>query len=375
MARRHSCHRYRSRRALTLVELLIVISVGVLLLAAATPLLRTPTKTRKIREASREINAMVTRAKARASELDRPVGVMIRRAGSGDQALYSYQLSLIESPSPYFGDTTSSAAEITSYNVSTGQGAAKLIDSASATILAGQGSSIRFDFREPVFEITSLALSGSDCNITFAPPTWQPIVPPAPGYAVNGTPVAFQIYPSPRARTTGSVAQKLAIVSMGAPLELPNGIVIDLNVSGMGLFNNQFTPAAANDTTDVIVMFEPGGSVERVYWGNFVPGSSPPQVELTPSPATGTVYFLVGEIDQATADPFFRSEDLISNLCDAESLWVTIGHRTGKVTTTENASLDGVLPSPGSTITPAQAQLYLAAAREFARTSQNIGGQ
>lgn len=371
------------RRGMTLVELLLVISIGVVLLAVSAPLVYTPTKTRKLREATRAINAIIMRAKARAAELNRPVGVAIRRAGPDDQAFYSYQLAVIETPSPYFGDFVTSRAVITNYDATSGIGEAVLSDSASAAFVASPGSTIKFDFREPEFEIVDLTVNGSDCNVRFKPANGiRPVdtslahLPghPPPGWVLTNTPVPFQIFPAPSAVKPGTVAQKLATISMGPPLELPNGIAIDLSVSGMGATQNQFTPVAPNDTTDVIIMFEPGGVVERVYWG--VPGSSANEIVLTHTPPLGTLYFLVGEIDQVTPnDPFTRSEDLTSNLCDPDSLWVAIGHRTGKLTTAENADLEGLLPPPGTPISFADAQMYLAAAREFARSSQQMGGQ
>src|SRR5262245_48663681 len=100
-------------RGLTLVELLIVVSIMVLLLSAAVPLLREPLKSRRTREASREINAMITRVKARAAEIGRPVGLSIRRSGNDDRAFFSYQLGIVESPPPYGGDLNSSKAAIT----------------------------------------------------------------------------------------------------------------------------------------------------------------------------------------------------------------------------------------------------------------------
>ena len=70
----------RQQRGLTLVELLTVIAVMAILLSVAVPVIRPSLKDRKLRESARLINAYVAGVQARATELGRPVGIVLSRS-------------------------------------------------------------------------------------------------------------------------------------------------------------------------------------------------------------------------------------------------------------------------------------------------------
>ena len=109
----------RNRRGLTLTELLVVVAILVTVTAVLAPLLTSSFEGREVREAARQVNAYFRQAQAKARELGRPVGVMIRRSpstnsGPNNDFDFGYQLSLAEEPPPYTGVTSFARARVTS---------------------------------------------------------------------------------------------------------------------------------------------------------------------------------------------------------------------------------------------------------------------
>ncbi|MFP6621696.1 MAG: prepilin-type N-terminal cleavage/methylation domain-containing protein, partial [Pirellulaceae bacterium] len=105
----------RHRVGFTLIELLAVLAVMAILLSVAIPVIRPALKDRKLREASRLLNAYVAGVQARAAELGRPVGVILVRGSSANARDY-YQCTEIftaEVPAPYAGDMVDSRARVT----------------------------------------------------------------------------------------------------------------------------------------------------------------------------------------------------------------------------------------------------------------------
>jgi hypothetical protein len=264
-------------------------------------------------------------------------------------------------------------------------------------LLVSAGDWIQFDFQEPLYRITRLSQPDPanqpdvvDVQFVLARPVPNS-PPPPPGRTPTGAPrpVAFQIFRSPIRLGAISSTGQTVIRSMGAPLDLPNGAVIDLTVSGMEPTLNQFTAADPNDsdpwtpspqpdTTDVVIMFGPGGSVEQVYYGTYTTGgpglnSSLQTVGVDPS---GMIYLLIGRLDRVVpSDPFARGPDIRANLMDAESIWITVSPQTGKIGTVENVSLDAYVPPPPAPIPPAAKPGLLKTARGFASGTQDMGGR
>jgi prepilin-type N-terminal cleavage/methylation domain-containing protein len=366
----------RRRKALTLIELLVVIAVASLLLAAAVPLLRMPLQGRKIREAAREVNLFLNRAKARAAELGRPVGVIIRRAALPNGAIYAQQLYLAESPPPYAGDDSTAHAIVfppIDLNPAVdldGDGirerkifSAQLHSSALATLVS-VGDLIQFDFQSPLYRIVGRSPTNQSdvvevqCKLDPPVPVASNLPPPPipPGQPFS-RPLAFRIFRSPIRLGAISSTGQTVIRSIGAPLDLPNGTVIDLTASGIGATSREF----ALSSTDVVIMFGPGGNVEQVYGGQQAGGVIP----------SGMIYLLIGRLDRVYQDPFTRGPDTRANLMDPESIWITVAPQTGKISTVENASLDGFVPEQSA---DPQEQM-LKEARRFARGTQDMGGR
>lgn len=101
---------------MTLIELLVVIVLLTTLVTTAIPIISPGGEERKIREASRGINAYVQGAQARAIQTGRPFGVAFRRLSADtdrpeDNAVCA-QLRYVEVPPAYSGLDSSSLARV-----------------------------------------------------------------------------------------------------------------------------------------------------------------------------------------------------------------------------------------------------------------------
>lgn len=346
-----------ARAAFTLTELLVVVGIILLLVVIAIPIVQPALKDRKVREASRQLNGFIVGAQAMAASTGRGHGVWLERS-QGDPAR-CIQVFRAEVAPPYSGDTLGSVVKRI---VASGPGEYVVYFDAYASLLPSLvriGDRIKFDFRQPLYEIISqpVATGGGD--------------PPAlvPGYKLTirlrtisdaapvgaGSPnvsLPYQVYRQP----TKSIATSL---------ELPAEMMIDLANSGMGPSGRELLLTNPASPRQIVIMFAPSGAVDEIYReqddgsGNLIYGSQQP---------SGTIHLMVARADQGQLAPNFDPTDpasVTANLADVSSLWVSIGHRTGNVTSTENAdiSIPGPPPNP------------ITKARQFAREKHAMGGR
>jgi prepilin-type N-terminal cleavage/methylation domain-containing protein len=389
----------RRRRGLTLIELLAVVAIMVILISVAIPLIRPLLENRKSREASRQLNAYFVGAQARATQLQRPVGVWIKRRGTRSPAnAESFELFMAEAPPPYSGDTfsarcwiqqnpnypvgasnpASNARHARAYFNRKGVNDSLLLFSPPGSLNPGQtyfvqiGDLIRFDYRGPLYEIENINRAGSPYYVDFRVPVGYPYVeiaktspmPPVGMPALGAHPgLAYQIY-------------RREIRSSVNALTLPETVTIDLSVSGIGLgvgaasFSPVYATPPSPNSTPIVIMFHPRGGIDSVRIGNAAPFK--PQEPI---------YLLVGQADKV-APPYGEAGDPPStvpkqkpigpaaNLADLTNLWVKINHRTGAVTTSENAAFKAN-PSLGVDAKVANA---IQQARAIARQGDSMGG-
>jgi prepilin-type N-terminal cleavage/methylation domain-containing protein len=426
-----------TRRAMTLTELLVVVSIIVLLSSILVPLVQPILRGQRVREAARQLNVYLAGAQARAVELGRPAGIWIERAGHEptdplNSWYTSYRIYPAEQPEPYTGDLLESRVRLRPnptdmtiweawYDWDPMQPAVQCCGNLAASInqakqalnagndalantlpIALPGDRIRFGGRDPWYVIDQI----DALKITFlVRPDQVPTVgklfrPPPTSGAVGDLlayqpGVSFEIFRRPRR-------------SSSTPLELPNNTGIDLSLSGYGSpYNSPYAllpayapfiyvdpqPFAArfreiSPEHDIVIMFKPEGGVDRVYYVAH-------ELEMLSfwEVPQGMISLLLARADQIGRDsqknlmlldadyrnrvPTYLGE---ANLRDQDNIWLSISTHTGRIQSAPNgdAFVDAFTGYPLASLplTPnVDARNYLQNARRFATTGQSMGGQ
>ena len=320
----------RRRRGVTLIELLVVVAILIVLMGVTATVILPLRQGRDIREGARAVHAYLSLAQVRAIERQRPVGVWLLRLSTdpNDPGQHtSLELAMGDVPPPYAGDTLSSHAEIpesTDPNV----GEAALISVSGANDLVRVGDYIRFDYRGPLRVITNIYdIEFDSYTVSFEPPTRYP----------RTVQVPFQVM-----RLTRPANSAVDL------LQLPDSVAIDIAFSGAG-------PAGTlgNFGVHPAIMFSPSGRIDRIVDGD---------TNSVPAPPVSPFHLLIGRPDKI--NPVNAGDP--SNLEDPLSLWVSIDHRTGHATSTENFVNPQTIP--------ATLQEALVEARTFAVDAQGMSG-
>ena len=319
-------HSKRARQGLTLVELLTVVAVLAILLSIAIPVIRPALKDRKLRESSRLLQAYCAGVQARATELGRPVGIVLVRSNNNlagnPNARDLYQCTEIltaEVPQPYAGDVIDARATVS--RAVNDQGSLEWIvsfagnDFFASLVKPGELFVLQLDHKNPLYQCQR---KGNTLTAQIIPNASLNLAGPPIQYvnANNGPkrPVPFQIYRSPTRSTA-------------APLQLPRGIAIDLSVSGMGPQGNQLDPRSKLGPGNITIMFSPNGSVDSIYVGN----QSLPQ--------TRKIFLLLGRVNQINPTNLFQTGaggNDPANLRDPTTIWFTIGPKNGQIRNSSN---------------------------------------
>ena len=304
----------RCHRGMTLLELLVVVVIILLLLAVFAPLVRTSSRDRRVREASRALSGYINGTRLLASLRGRPVGIWIERfkTEQPNNGMYSTTVFTAEVPPPYAGFDVDTRAKLvyrpgppSRWEIDFSSDPLLAVSSNLAIIKPGDLFTIRFDFRGPNYRARRLPLPSAAyvLLVDLADP---------PEYARTHR-VPFQIFRTP-------------VKSAQPPLQLPVNSAIDLLASGFGAIGTEF---GVGFDSPLVILFEPSGDLGRVYCAN---------QEL---PVNNSIHLLIGRPDQVigpVGNVFVNDGLDLSNIMDMTSLWVTISHRTGQVTTTENAN-------------------------------------
>jgi len=353
---------------MTLVELLVVLAIIAVLLAIAAPLVRNSSRDRRVREASRALSGYINGARTLAAQRGRPVGIWIERfqTEQANRGMYSTTVFTAEVPPPYAGFDTASKARL---EVLPNEVYPRIIfddlflTGSEAIIKPGDAFSIRFDYRGPIYPglrrlsdgVYELGVSGNLSDL--------------PEYArANPQGVHFQIFRSP-------------VKSLQEPLQLPANTAIDLSVSGWQANGQQLHPPLVYVTGQmpldplkpggpVVILFNPSGDVDRIYARD---GNNDGVVEN--DFVNASVHLLVGRARQVVGPSpetatfpgnlYLDNAVDVSNIMDMSALWVSISHRTGLVTTTENARI----------LKDSDGKWDIGSAREFALLKVGMGGR
>ncbi len=363
-----------TRHGMTLVELLMVISIMTILMVVAIPMVRPAFENRQLREAARQLNAFVAGAKFRAAELGRPMGVWIDTNAAISDPKFANHVYMAEVAPSYTGAEIGSRITIEfpapgvpaaprpsppwhfefddeplgtlHFWDSTGNVDSDTINLALIQSLVSSGELfyVQFDHKGRFYTCFNTG-SALLISLPHGPPPGleHPTSTPLPG-----SPPVGQTYEIMRGPTRSIVS----------PLVLPGDAVIDLSVSGVGVGNDADAFKVAASNSPIIIMFTSNGQVGSVI------------IDQVSYPPVGSIFLLIGrraKVMVPSVGPALANPEL-SNLADPSNLWITINNRTGAITTEDNGATQGM-----PVATPVLDRIK--AAREFARTSTQKGGQ
>ncbi|MEI8375409.1 MAG: type II secretion system protein [Planctomycetota bacterium] len=312
------------RRGMTLVELLVVVSIIVLLAAAAIPRLQPAMDRSRVREAARSVQLYLSAARNQAMATGRSCGVMIAVEGG-----CSMTLTQVETPPTYGGDSMSSMATVTS------SGAKGICNITGVSPALSKSDQIQIGYQGYWFNVTSGTTAGL-ANVCGETPVWTA------GQPIKGP---YKVLRGPKP-------------SVASALELPSPAVIDLTWSGADPVAGS-SPTYLGGTSPVYIMFTPTGSVDWI--GDIGNGTK----------ITTPVYLLIGKrenVNDASTPPQW-------NLQDKSSLWVAINSATGLIVTTDLAAVAVKAKTADSDSDAKANNSVINNSRDYARKSDAMGGK
>lgn len=312
------------RHGITLIELLVVVSIMVLLGALVVPNMTPSIETRKIREAARGVDAFLASAKGRAISTGRPVGVLISQASNNARA--GLTLFQADVPADYSGDLYDYSSDCNMYLQATSATTvtAGLHIGFGIKSIIGNGDLIQFGGKGLIYKIDSVDSSGLYYTLTFDSRGTQLPWPSAPNWS---GPVPFRIIRKPIVLDRD--LNKIGMASGSSNYyQLPDGAAIDLIGSVFPGANVNIPAAPDNTPCYLTIVFSPSGGVSAIYSG-----------QATRYLPSGSIHLLIGKLKsiQATAS----SVPALPNWLDTANRYVSIGHLTGQVKTTEVAPVSG----------------------------------
>lgn len=352
--------------ALTLIELLVTIVIMVTVLAGVLPLVSPNNNSRKLREASRQLNSLLAQAQAQAARDGRPVGVAFRESGTNapysGMALEAY---IIAEPQPFAGFSEHSRVAVFTdpnnlmYGTdgSTGNGGTlfepKLFGKPLWSLqftLYGQEDPIpprMVRIGDVIDAAGNLFLIIDDDK-----PNEEPNeIDPDTGCVVS----TFELRAvwlnnngqQPSQGLKSFTFRRQPINTPEQPLQFPRGIGIDLLASGASGQNvpsqfDEVLPVSSTKLTPLTVgvMFSPNGSLDSLY------------IDGVRKDGVDQLYFLMGLFENGNSEAQDRADydftdgtnitddDLVQrrtriNWLNADSRWVSV-NRAGRIITTEN---------------------------------------
>ena len=381
---------HKTRRGLTLVELLVTISIMGLVIAISLPMVKPMLESNKTKSGAEIVAGFLAQARDRAIEEGRPVGVTFERIlDYGDGETYfpyngaSILMRQVAEPKPLSGFVKDVRVTVEDYVTVPGPDIplnmmgridfyawqrigmtndwdwlpanseadywAKLVNTESQT-----GDQIQFNAQGPKYEMTRVgnefyiymdSSNPNNPNRNLSPPVFS-----------AHQPAMFKVFRKPQ---PGKVAP-----TMATPVALPEGIVVDLDCSGMGRrIYNQFGVEMANNDTALVVrdefcangqsddksvtiMFSPTGEVDKVYYSKQDQGAGNLMESVIP---TGPIFLNIGTWELAgfwnedggwhVSNEYLpdAKRDGVGNIhgtrnyLDMNNYWVTLFPRTGTI--------------------------------------------
>jgi type II secretory pathway pseudopilin PulG len=353
---------------MTLVELLIVITILVILLAATLPRIKPAMDKTRVRESARLVASYLSSARTAAMSTGRDTGVLIERlasysASSGSTATAiepgcAMTMSQVQNTPPYCGDSLSSTctASWTQGPSNSPQGTVNvMIDfgPGGLSVNVYAGDMIQFNCQGYWYQFNGPTTSGQQYSVPKGTRTGV-----ASYAAMHGEKLPFY-------QNGPSIVASYKIVSLPtktdvASLQLPSPACIDLTCSGQDSPDPTVWTVNPNDTNPIVIMFSPNGSISSLAYTGAAGGTSLAQVV-----PTTPIYLLVGQRQNIST----TSTPLQVNYSDFNNLWVGINPRSGSISVAEQAAISPTAQS-GSALNS-----LLTNSRAFVRESDSMGGK
>jgi prepilin-type N-terminal cleavage/methylation domain-containing protein len=357
------------RGGMTLIELLVVLTIILVVAAATIPRLRPELDRSRVREAARSIQLYLSSARVQAMTNGRSCGVQIERLPAENGC--SMQLTQVETPPMYGGDSMNSIAKVTPAPPPSGSNAHAYPGYAYCTVTLSPPPSV------PLFALDQIQVGYQGFWITIDPSntTSGPNSAIAnPGRILGYVDTNHGEVPPWTAQPTTGISgafniKRWPVKSQAATLQLPSPACIDLTLSGIDPVTTQDTPTWLVASDPITIMFASDGSVDKVY--RTVQSTTTNQRFYNETRVTSTIYLLVGTRENVVDPPYNNNGS--TNLANISNLWVAINASTGLIVVTDMAVTNA---SPSLPLTAAQyagSPLYVS--RTFARESDPIGGK
>ncbi|TWU33753.1 pilus assembly FimT family protein [Novipirellula artificiosorum] len=363
----------------TLVEVLVVMFIFLLLAAVALPRVRALISDGKGTRAASGFASYIDTVRSRAISEGRHMGIRIERIvpvvdGYDDYgSSASIRIRQISGVPPYSGESADAHGVLRDIDTTIPGVDSIELSSRDNQLLALSATMIGSGEANPPVQIGDLLeLPGGRTvpitGISVSPPMTDPTSTVFLTFNLrNAIDVAtsastFEFPSSTRSYGVGESIRYLIhrspAVSSTAPFDLPKGIAVDLNYSGIGVDGNQFA-AGTSAYSPIDLIFGIDGKVE------YVNGSD----GLVRSP-TGLIFLCLGETDGIRRDDLFSTENrATANLLNLDSSWIVINPNTGSVSVSPFATVSSLPTGVVTDPTDVSLDVALAQARSLALLS------
>ncbi len=305
---------------MTLVELLVVVTVMVILMAVAVPQFKPALESQRTVNAARVVALALERARVRSMMENRAVGVEFMRYHNGHAPNLSLQMRYIREAKPLAQIAPNVRARVTDSNPDDDIHETRItLHQFNGTDWSEEATTAQAEWENKVKAGYKIQFGRQGRSYTLRDP-WNLAEP-------------YQNLQLPYGETgemDGKNALEVLITRppeplFSPPVGLPQGTVVDLQFSDFDGVDGRQSFEVGFDvpptTRGVTLLFSPAGNVEKYAVNG----------DEKPLPYGGLFYFLVGEWERQGTENGVLSADGLTNLQTPSNTWVTVHPRTGRV--------------------------------------------